>query len=386
MVISFANPMVTYCTQTQGTTGCAAGSVTTLTGEPATPIISTVPFPLVLTRGQTAGLAIVLNLANALTVNQQTQAITDVNLGAADVATALTLPPASSSLPSGKTDFVDDVTGTVSAVDTAAQTVTVQTATRGSITATAGSSTVVSPNCTTFNLGDTFACAKQGQVASLDMILNADGSFGLVEYDPLGTTEGDWIEGVVVLPPFSSTQFELVTNDLVLAPSGSLIGSNLGLGAPVKINLVNPKPFVVDTKGLTAASTTFTGATDSSVLQPGETLAVHVAAFTPATSASLASANVDFVYLRFTRITGTVAVPAPPNAFTMQSFPSFLGLTLQVSVQLSSGPPSTNFDGITDASGLVSGQTVSISALYFGPPTGPTPTPTPFSAAKVRTH
>jgi len=47
-------------------------------------------------------------------------------------------------------------------------------------------------------------------------------------------------------------------------------------------------------------------------------------------------------------------------------------------------PPSTNFDGVKDAAALVVGQAVSIRALYFGPPTGPTPTPTPFSAAKVR--
>src|SRR5207248_1476115 len=45
-----------------------------------------------------------------------------------------------------------------------------------------------------------------------------------------------------------------------------------------------------------------------------------------------------------------------------------------------------NFDGITAASDLVSGQTASIRALYFGPPTGPTPTPSPFTAAKVRIH
>jgi hypothetical protein len=218
------------------------------------------------------------------------------------------------------------------------------------------------------------------------MTLNVDGTFSLVEYDPLGTTEGDWIEGIVVLPPFSSTQFELVTNDVVLAPTNSLIGSNLGLGAPVKINLVNPKPFVVDSKGLIVPITTFSGATDSSVLQPGETLGVHVTEFTPASGSSLAVASVDFVYLRFTSVTGTVAVPAPPNTFTMQSLPSFFGVTLPVTVQLSSTSPSTNFDGITGASGLVSEQNVSISALYFGPPTGPTPAPTPFSAAKVRVH
>jgi len=125
-------------------------------------------------------------------------------------------------------DFVEDVTGIVSSVDVATQSVTIQTATRGSITAIAGTSTIVSPNCTTFNLGSTFKCAKQGQVASLDTILNMDGTLTLLEYDPLAITAGDWIG----LPPSSSTQFQLVTNDFVLANSDSLIGNKLVIGAP----------------------------------------------------------------------------------------------------------------------------------------------------------
>jgi len=384
MVVSLSDPAVTYCIQTQEITGCEAGSVTTLSGPPATPIITTSPFPLVVSRGQNTGLAINVNIAKALTVNGQTQAITAVNLGAANVLTATVLPPESSSLPSATMDFVEDVTGIVSSVDEATQSVTIQTATRGSITAIAGTSTIVSPNCTTFNLGSTFTCAKQGQVASLDSVLNPDGSVTLLEYDPLAITAGDWIEGIVGLPPSSSTQFQLVTNDFVLADNNSLIGSNLELGASVKITLVHPKPFQVDDKGLVVPNTSFLGATDASILAPGQTLTVHLVSFTPSTGTTLAAANVDFVYLRFTRVTGNVANVAPPNTFTMQSFPPFLGLAFPVTVQLSNGSPSTKFDGVTSASDLTSGQTASVRALYFGPPNGPTPTPSPLSAAKVR--
>lgn len=384
MVVSLSDPAVTYCIQTQGIAGCEAGSVTTLSGPPATPIIAASPFPLVIARGQNIGLAINVNIANALAVNGQTGAITAVNLGAANVLTAAVLPPASSSLPSAAMDFVEDVTGIVSSVDEATQSVTVQTATKGTLTATAGASTIVSPNCTTFNLGSTFTCAKQGQVASLDTILNRDGSLTLVEYDPLGITEGDWIEGMVGLPPSSSTQFQLVTNDFVIANQNSLIGNKLELGASVRITLTSPKPFVVDDKGLVVSNTSFSGATDASVLSPGQTLAVHVVSFTPGTGTTLAAANVDFVYLRFTRVTGSVSNAAPPNTFTMQSLPPFFGLTLPVTVQLSTVSPSTNFDGVGGASELTSGQMTSVRALYFGLPTGPTPAASPFSAAKVR--
>jgi len=384
MVVSLADPAVTYCTQTHGITGCAAGSVTTLSGPSAIPIITTSPFPLVVSHGQNTGLAINVDIAKALTVNVQTQVITAVNLGAANVLSVMTLPPASSSLPSATLDFVEDVTGIISAVDEATQSVTIQTATKGPITVTAGTSTTVSPNCLTFNLGSAFTCVKQGQVASLDTILNLDGSFTLLEYDPLAIMEGDWIEGIVGLPPSSSTQFQLVTNDFVFANNNSLIKNNLQLGTPVQVTLVDPKPFAVDSKGLLTPITSFIGATDASVVVPGETLAVHVVSFTPGAGPTLAAASVDFVYLRFTRVTGSVASAAPPNTFAIQSLPSFFGLTFPVIVQLSSISPLTNFDGVSGASELVSGQIVSIRALYFGTPTGPTPTPSPFSAAKVR--
>jgi len=347
-------------------------------------MIATSPFPLVVTRGQNAGLAINVNIAKALTVDGRTQAITSVNLGAPDVLSAMILPPASSSLPAATLDFVEDVTGIVSSVDEASKSVTIQTATKGAISAVAGATTTVSPNCTTFNLGSAFTCVKQGQVASLDTILNPDGSLTLLQYDPLAIMEGDWIEGIIGLPPSSTTQFQLVTNDFVLRNNHSQIGNTLELGAPVLITLVNPKPFIVDSKGLVIPITAFTGATDASVLAPGETLAVHVVSFTPATSTTLAAASVDFVYLRFTRVTGSVASAAPPNAFAMQSLPSFFGLTFPVTVQLSNVSPSTNFDGLGGASEIVPGQLASIRALYFGPPTGPTPTSSPFSAAKVR--
>jgi hypothetical protein len=384
MAVSLTNPAVTYCTQTLGTTGCAPGSVTTATGGPAVLVLTTAPFPLALKAGQSAGVAVTLDMGAALTINPQTQVVTAVNLGAGNVLGATSLPPNLSSLPANAFDFVEDVTGVVTSVDTTAQTVTLQTASGGLITAVEGPSTIVSPNCTTFNLGSTFTCAKQGQVASLDTTLNTDGTFSLLEYDPLAITTGDWIEGTVGLIPSASSQFQLVANYLVLAPSKSLIGDNLPLSSAVTINLVNPQPFVVDTKGLNVPNASFGGATDTSALRPGQTVAVHVTAFTTASSTTLAAANADFLYLRFSRVTGSVSSVAPPNIFGVQSLPAFFGLTVAANVQLSTTSPNTNFDGLTNASGLVTGQPVSIRALYFGSPTGPSSTPIPFSAAKVR--
>jgi Domain of unknown function (DUF4382) len=384
LAVSLTNPVVTYCTQTLGNTGCTPGTVKTVTGGPAVLVLTTNPFPLTVTSGQSTALAIALNLNASLRVDPLSQVVTAVNLGAPNVLGAALLPPALSNLPANAFDFVEDVTGVVTAVDTSAQTVTVQTATGGSITATEGPLTSVSPNCITFNLGSTFTCAQRGQVASLDTTLNSDGTFSLIEYDPLAIATGDWIEGIVGLFPSSSSQFQLVTNNFVLSPSNTLVGKNLALGSVVTVNLVNPKPFVVDTKGLNVPSGSFSGATDTSILLPGQTVAVHVTTFNAASSTAPVAATADFVYLRFTRVTGSVASTAAPNIFAIKSLPPFFGLTNPVNVQLSTTAPSTNFDGIASASGLVTGQPVSIRALYFGSPTGPTPTPTPFSAAKVR--
>jgi Domain of unknown function (DUF4382) len=381
--VSISNPVVTFCMQTAGNTGCAAGSVTTISGAAATPKISSAPFPLTLTSNQKTGLAINLNSGNALTVSSsQPQVVTAVNLAAANVLSAKALPSTPSSLASAQLDFVEDVTGVVTAVSTTTQSVTVKTAARGSLTAIANSSTVFSPNCTAFNLNLTFSsCVVQGQVASLDMVLNSDGTFTLLEYDPLSTASGDWIEGIVTATASSPTQFILVANDVVLATSGSRINAT-PVGTQVQVTLVSAKPFLVDTKGLTVPVNNFTG-TDASILLPGQTLSVHVTAFTSGSGSTPAAANVDTLYLRFTRVSSTVAATGTQASFNIQNLPSFFGITTQPVVEITQGaPPSipaTNFDGVTSAAALSNPQTVSIRALYFGQGTL-----MPFSAAKVR--
>jgi hypothetical protein len=385
ITVSISNPVVTFCTQTLGNTGCAPNSVATLSGgAAAAPQITSAPFPLTLSANQKTGLAINFNLGNALTISgSQPQVVTAVNLGATNVLSANALPPTASSLAAGQLDFVEDVTGVVTAVNATTQSVTVQTATRGSLTAVANSSTVFSPNCTSFSLALSFSgCIVQGQVASLDMVLNSDGTFTLLEYDPLATATGDWVEGIVtgVVSSSPSTQFQIITNDTVVATSNSKFGSNLALATPVNVTLVSTSPFLVDTKGLTVPVTTF-GGTDASILRPGQTVAVHVSAFTAAAGTPATTAvSADALYLRFTRVTESLTSPATPN-ISIQSLPLFFGVTTQVQVQLSAGAVNTNYDGVTSSAGLSSGQTASIRALYFGSTIVPA-----FSAAKVRTH
>ncbi|HEY2460009.1 MAG TPA: DUF4382 domain-containing protein [Candidatus Acidoferrum sp.] len=371
--VSFQNLVVTYCTVVSGTPGCVAGSVKQVAGTSVAPS-ATFTSPVSLASAQETGFAFNVNLAQALTVNATTQAVTAVNVNATNAISASALPATSTSLSTGQLDFIENVSGVVSTVN--GQIVTLQTASRGTLTVTANSSTDFSPNCSSL----TIACAVAGEVASIDAALNADGSLTMLEFDPLdtSTTTHDWVEGVVIAAPGSTTQFQLVTNDLVRLTTGSLIASNLPLGSLATVNVSGVSAFTVDSKGLTVPANSF-GGTDASILVPGQTVAVRVTSFTAASGSVPASLNADMLTLRFTSVPGTVSSASLPLTFAMTNLPPFFGVTTPQVVQLSSAPVATNFDGVNITSGLTASQTVSVRGIFFGPTVA-----TPLSAAKVR--
>jgi hypothetical protein len=379
ITVSLSAPVLYYCTQPNpGTQGCLSGSVTKFTGAVSTP---SVPNTITLSANQKTGLALIFNLQNAITTNAS-QAVTGINFAAANALTSISLPSSVNTLTAGQLDFVEDVTGVVSSATASSQTLTISTAARGPLTAVANSNTVYSPNCAVASFS---GCVKVGQVASVDAALNSNGTVSIIEFDPISSTSVDIVEGVVTSSPSSPTQFQLVANDLVFASSGSRISGSLSslLGAPVNITLVAPvTPFTVDTKGLTTPVSTFPGGTDTSVLLPGQTVAVTITSFTAASGNVLASASSNFLMLRFTRLSGNVQTAGGP-VFSIQSLAPFFGQTTAEQVQLTLGTPpsaSTNFDGVNPSTTpLNAGQTVSVRALYFGPTVT-----TPFSAAKVR--
>ena len=364
------NAVVTYCTATSGTPGCNPGSVTQITKSFATPTTSN--FSLTLAANQQAALRVLVNFANALTVNSSSQAVTNVNLTATNVITTVSLPPTASTLSSGEFDYIEDVTGVVTAASSSS--VTVQTATRGSITAAITGSTIGSPNCVIQNT----ACTPTvGQIASLDATLNSGGTATLLEFDPLSTTSFDLIEGIVTTNNTSGTQFQIVTNDFVPASSGSLL-SALSLGDPVNVTLsASVLPFVIDSKGLPIVNTAFNGGNAVSDILPGQTVALRVTNFTARSGTTPASAIADAVALRFTRVAGNVSSPPAPN-FNIQSLPAFFGQSAPLQVQFGTGNPNTYLDGYSSAAAITTGDNVAIRALYFGS------TVPAFTAAKVR--
>lgn len=389
--VSVSNVVVTYCTQVSpGTPGCSAGTVKQVTQSATVPVASS--FSLMLSSGQVGALQVQFNLAKAITISAtQPQVISAVDLTASSVLTASVLPPSGSSLANGQLDFIEDFTGVVTSANASSQVFTIRTATRGTITATADSSTFFSPNCVGFKFSANFgSCVQSGQIASVDVALDSNGKFTLLDYDPLDTAASDWIEGVVMLVPTSTTQFQMVTNDLFQPSSGSLVGTKLPLGSTVTLNLsTSPAAtFGVDERGLTvpADANTFVSANDTSVLRAGQEIAVHISSFTAASGSTPAIATADFVGLRFSRVTGSVSGASTVSmSFQSPSLPPYFGqTTIELAEFNAASAPSsapTNYDGVGSGTGLVVGDTVSIRALYFGPSSA-----IPFTCAKVRKH
>ena len=362
--------VVTYCVATSGIPGCNAGSIAQIAKSFSTPTTSN--FTLTLAANQQAGLRVVVNFANALTVNAAGQTVTAVNLTATNVITTVTLAPPASTLSSGQFDYVDDVTGVVTAASSSS--VSILTATRGTITSTITSGTIGSPNCVIGNQGCT---PTVGQVASIDATLNSDGTSTLLQFDPLTTTSEDLIEGIVTSSNTSSTQFQLVTNDYVPASSNSLL-SGLSLGDTVNVTLSGGVlPFVVDSKGLTVYGT-FAGSTSATDILPGQTVLLHVTAFTKRSGNTPATATTDALALRFTRVSANVS--GQPSPFLkLQNLPLFFGISGQPQAELATSNPSAYLDGYSSASSINVGDNVSIRALYFGSSVTPS-----FGAIKVR--
>jgi len=357
--INFSAPRVTFCTQSNpGVPGCAAGTLASVTGAAGSATIST---NITVSDSIQTGVALDVNIANALTLNGQT--ITAVNLGATDVFSAATLPPASTAtdLGAGQLSHVDDVLGTVTGVS--GSTLTIHTTTRGDITATANSSTQY--DCSANN----FSCVQANGVAIVDTVLNVDGTLTLTFYEPVDATSADIIEGIVTGVPNSVTnQFPIVVTDTVFASSGSILSGRVNLGDQITVTLTPGQNFSIIAKGLSLPIQSFTSSNSVASILPGQTLAIPVSSFTAQSGVTPGTAGTTQIALRFSRITGTMATVALPF-FSGSSFPSFYGFATSQEFGTTAGRLS--LDGVSSLTGISNGSTFSTSALYIGSPSSP---------------
>jgi hypothetical protein len=339
------------------------------------------------------GIGLDFNLANAITLTGTTLTVTFNNTNTTNVLTSFTLPRTTSNLAAGQLDLIEDFTGVVSL---SGQNATITSLTHGTFTAAATSSTNFDTDpsgnlCPTTVKQSLATCVANNQVASVDAVLNSDGTLSIHEIEPLLATQQDTVQGIVTsINGANSTQFTILTTDKLETAAGTLIGP-LNVGDFLTVNLPNPNPFFVDRKGLTVAPgdlNNFAGATTTSVLRPGQSVAVHVTTFTAANGNTLASCNSDTVTLRWSRFTAAVSTLLTPSTFDISGLPSYFFATNAAEVQAFAGTPGTdgitNFDGVADASGLSTAKPVALRALFIENATNTSQLP--FYAAKVRQH
>jgi hypothetical protein len=170
--------------------------------------------------------------------------------------------------------------------------------------------------------------------------------------------------------------------------------ASLGIGSPLTVNLALGPTFRVDTKGLALGGTTanFASGSDTATLHLGQSVAVHVKAFTAASGTTAAIANsVDTVTLRWSRFTATPAGALAASLSNINTLPAYFSFnaTSSFEVQIFSGMQGlgtdvTNLDGITNGNPPLATPPIGIRALFIEDP-GNTLAPA-FFAGKVRQH
>lgn len=347
------------------------------------------------------GLGIDFNLSNSLVLSGTTLNVSFINSGSTNVISSFKLPRQNSNLAANQLDLIEDITGVATIANTAVTITPATAAGRGTIAATANSNTVLDADpsktlCTNPTQGQVSTCVSSNQAASMDAVLNSDGTFTVQEIEPLLKTLQDTVEGTIIfINPNNSTQFELITTDFIPAATNSLIGS-LSIGAPLTVNLSTGPTFFVDSKGLPVANSFpsnygfFTQSTNTNGLHVGQTVAVHVTAFTAGNgTTTLDSSTANSVTLRWSRFVATPTGASTNSLFNVTSLPGYFGFTpasvLETEIFL--GPQgtrgATNLDGITNGSAPGT-NAVGVRALFIEDP-GNTLVPA-FFAAKVRQH
>ncbi|PYT81864.1 MAG: hypothetical protein DMG40_07820 [Acidobacteria bacterium] len=399
--VSLSNPAVSFLnnsssTITAGSTTCTAGSVCTATlTATGNPTVSS--FNLTVAASANQGVELDFNLNSAISLSGGTLSVNfNPSASSPGVFSAFNLPRQNANLGSNQLELLEDFTGVVSL---GGSNVTVTSPVRGALTAVESSSSFfdASPDGMMCQTPASFSCAVNGQVASVDGFLNSDGTLALKEYEPLTSTAQDLVEGIVYnVTPGSSTQFSIVVTDKVQAASGSLIGG-LSTGDLLTVNLSSSPPvhpFLVDTKGLPVENSfsvsynLFATQTTTAAIHQGQSVALHVSAFTAASGRTLASATVDTVTLRWSRLIASVTGAASTTQINVNTVPSYFGFTsasifpTEVFTGTLGADGVTNLDGIGSANSVNPSLPVGLRVLYLENSTNSSQFP--FMAAKIR--
>jgi len=352
---------------------CLTGRYCSLTGGAAT-ITYKFTSPLVLTANSKQWLNLDFNYNNAIVTTGSSIGIDVTQTG---VMTASSTVP--TGVPSGNFANIDDFTGAVTAVSSSS--ITLQSSVRGNITASIGSSTqVFDPQNLCASSSNLLSCVQVGTIVSLQGQLSTSGVVTATSLDliDISTSPSDEVEGTIFQSSCNGAgTYGMYLSDSEIFTSGSpLLSASFGSG--VCLTLSQSASFEIDTGILTGQGVpTTAGFNNSSDIVPGQVVRAKVNGAAAGT-AGIINVTATALLLRYSRLTGTVASDTG-TIFSISGLPAYLGVG---SLQVQTYSTATLFEGVTGASSLTTGQTVSISALFLNPSAGIT---YPFQAVKVRT-
>jgi len=368
----FINASGSTITSSAGT--CLSAAVCALPSGAATTI--SVPLNNLTFSSSAVWLGLDFNLNNAITA---ANGIT-VDLSQANVLTVNTTPP-TGSLPNGDTAFIDDFTGSVTAISNSS--ITVSSTTRGSLTAVINSSTpVYDPQLQCPGQTGSLSCIQVGSVVSFQGALSTNALITATSLDVIdvATKPADEVEGTIYPAVCNGgNNYGLIISDSLIATSGSpLAGAKYG--QPVCLTVSPTATFAIDSGILfgQAGIPTSANFTSASNLYAGQTVRAKITGAVAGASNSV-NATATYVILRFSRLTGTVSSTSGAIV-SLTGLPAYI-TALPLTAQVSTYPNATLMENFTSINSLASPNVVSISALLLGPTSGVT---YPLHAAKIR--
>jgi hypothetical protein len=357
--VTFSAPVLTVDNQSGATLNgtCLSGTLCQIILPAGSAEVVTAPFPLTLTSSQNTGLSLNVNLANALTLTNNTLGLSFLTAGS---FTAAVLPRTGA--PSGSLDLIEDFVGTVTAKGSTTLTVTAANGTSLALTLPA-SPTIQDPQGLCPALNATCLVANQ-TVVSVDATVNLDGTLTVTSADLLDATPRDEVEGTLFATG-TAGHFLLVVNNKVVASANSTL-SSANAGDIFLVTLSNPI-FIVDTdeffnNASLPSSTVTTLFTSEADLVDGQDVMVHATAATGTAAGNDQSLTSDQVRLRFTRTSGSVQ-SVSGQSFTLTNVPPFIPFITNPLTDTITG--ATNFDGVADVNSLTAGDRVSSRALLL---------------------
>jgi len=347
MTITLTNPRMTFLNNTGGTIGgmmgggtCANGQICQLTPKMMASSVNITgsPFPVAVQANTPFNLQMDFDLMDSMQSNMSMNPVMTSMMNQA--------APGSNML-----DEMDDMIGQVASVDTS------NNQFKMSFVQGMPSMTIAVDSNTTFqdfdSIGKTNGISgmSQGQLVLVKLQLMAGGTLhaSKVRFE---SDNPEVMDGMIVAIN-SSTQFDMVMMNEAPAFQG------VNIGDVVRMNVQAGSMFDVDDMDLPVSGMSFAGASDMMI---GQMIQIEpTAALVPGTPPQL---NTNHMRLMKTWMTARVASKIDANTFTVNSLPGMFG-TAGITTMKISTSAQTTFDGVSGASALNVGDTVSVRGPMF---------------------